>query len=190
MLRTFTEQELKYINHEPIYLALEGEYDIGFLQEGFYSSLDSDFLGELYVTEYPFHDNILPANSVSHSEWLASVRLSAADYGVCDTPEQILETYPEIVDDPRSFAIELRPVFAKDQYPEGGWRWHKHGAYIGDQNPQCEYLYDEEGIEKVYVFSVVQVKTPDDPTYPDVSVMRELDDEQKEMLERIRKESA
>jgi hypothetical protein len=31
------------------------------------------------------------------------------------------------------------------------------GEYLGTQNPQCEYLYDEPDIEEVYIFEIVEV---------------------------------
>lgn len=44
-----------------------------------------------------------------------------------------------------------------EQYPEGGWRWHKWGPYIGVQNPQCEYLYDEKNIDVVYTYHIYEI---------------------------------
>lgn len=81
-------------------------------------------------------------------------------YGVCDNWEQIFEKIPEIKNYQNSnekFVIFLcRHV--KDRQPEwGGWRWHKCGPYIGNQKPQCEYLYDEPEIEMVYSFHVSRI---------------------------------
>jgi hypothetical protein len=79
-------------------------------------------------------------------------------YGVCDNYNQILEQCPEINDSQeRAFIISLTEIKRATQSPEGGWRWHKWGEYIGTQNPQCEYIYDEEDIECVYVYSVLEV---------------------------------
>lgn len=80
-------------------------------------------------------------------------------YGVCDTPEQLLELLPEVVKGgDRKFVISMVRLDKKDESPEGGWRWHKWGAYIGTQEPQCEYLYDEPVIETVYTFHIYEVK--------------------------------
>lgn len=32
------------------------------------------------------------------------------------------------------------------------------GQYIGKYEPRCEYLYDEEGIDYVYCFTILEVE--------------------------------
>lgn len=81
-------------------------------------------------------------------------------YGVCDCWPQIIHACPEIAESlDRQFVITLTEVEKEKQPPEGGWRWHKWGPYIGTENPQCEYLHDEEGIERVYVYHVYELIT-------------------------------
>lgn len=81
-----------------------------------------------------------------------------SDYGVCDTPEQVLERWPSLETDPRRFIILFGEI-RKDEQPEhGGWRWHKWGEYIGTKDPQCEYLADEDDIDSVLIFKVIQMK--------------------------------
>lgn len=78
--------------------------------------------------------------------------------GVCDSPEQLLTLLPEVVKNgERKFVISLVRLDKKDEESEG-WRWHKWGAYIGTQKPQCEYLYDEPEIETIYTFHIYEVK--------------------------------
>lgn len=78
--------------------------------------------------------------------------------GVCDNYEQILKEYPHIeICKDHTFFIYLTPITREEQPQEGGWRWHKWGPYIGDKNPQQEYLYDEQEIEKVYIFDVFDI---------------------------------
>lgn len=78
-------------------------------------------------------------------------------YGVCDTPDQIFVKFPFLKEDPqRGFTITVTPVDRDAQSPEGGWRWCKWGEYIGDKNPQSEYLYDEPDIERVYCFHIYE----------------------------------
>ena len=63
--------------------------------------------------------------------------------GVCDDLAQIFEQCPEIVrDEERKFIISLTPIVRADQSPQGGWRWHKWGDYIGNHSPKYEYLYE------------------------------------------------
>jgi len=79
-------------------------------------------------------------------------------YGVCDNYEQILEKNPNIeTDKDRFFVISITPIEKKDQSPDGGWRWHKWGTYIGKQKPTTEYIYDEPIIEKVYCYHIYEV---------------------------------
>lgn len=81
------------------------------------------------------------------------------DYGVCDSPEQVIRTWPQIATDERPFIILFNRVDRADQPAEGGWRWHKWGRYIGTHEPKHEYLYDEDDIDYVLLFSVLQLKS-------------------------------
>lgn len=80
------------------------------------------------------------------------------DYGVCDYPTQVIERWPQLATDERPFILLFSEIDRAKQPPDGGWRWHKWGRYIGTREPQCEYLYDEPEIDLVYVFHILQVK--------------------------------
>lgn len=83
------------------------------------------------------------------------------DYGVCDSPEQVLEHWPELATDPRRFVILFDEVRKDQQDAHQGWRWHKWGEYIGTRTPECEYLYDEgDAFESVLIFNVCHLKNP------------------------------
>ncbi len=83
-----------------------------------------------------------------------------AKYGVCDNPTQVME-WPEmaaaLANPDRLYAVVFTILRSQDQHPTGGWRWHKWGEYVGVQNPQCEYLYDEPEIDTVYIYHVHDV---------------------------------
>lgn len=79
-------------------------------------------------------------------------------YGVCDNIEQVLKHFEGIINSDLEVVISLTPISRDNQPQSGGWRWHKHGAYIGTQNPQHEYIADEPEIEKVYVFNLHVLK--------------------------------
>lgn len=82
-----------------------------------------------------------------------------AEYMVCDNVEQAIEYWKGAVDNPDyKYVIALMPVRKKDQPEEYGWRWCKWGAYIGTQNSQCEYLFDEPNIEVVYCAHIYNVE--------------------------------
>lgn len=75
--------------------------------------------------------------------------------GVADSVEQI-KRHHNIVNDSREFIILVTPIRRDEQPEQGGWRWHKWGAYIGTHKPRCEYLYDEQGIEQVFVYTILE----------------------------------
>lgn len=124
---------------------LYGDCNIERLQEGIYISnnagLDNIIVRELVKDTFP--------------------ELIDSSYGVCDSPEQFLECYKDVLDNPeRNYAVYLTPIKKKDQPSEGGWRWHKWGRYIGKQKREGhEYLYDEPNIELVYAYHIVELHT-------------------------------
>ena len=78
-------------------------------------------------------------------------------FGVCDDVQQLLDRCPMLTEDPdREFAIFLCEVRREHQPAVGGWRWHKWGPYIGTHEPQCEYLADETGIDRVFCYHVCE----------------------------------
>lgn len=78
-------------------------------------------------------------------------------YGVCDSPEQLLAYLPHLADDPELYMVAMVEIRREHQSDWGGWRWHKWGPYIGTQNPQHEYLYDEKHIDSVFTYHVYRV---------------------------------
>lgn len=78
-------------------------------------------------------------------------------YGVCDNYQQIFEKCPEIKESTdRYFLVSVMPVRKEEQSPDGGWRWHKWGPYIGDGEPTMEYLYDEPDFDVVYCYHLFE----------------------------------
>lgn len=78
-------------------------------------------------------------------------------YGVCDNYQQIFAKCPKIKDSTnRYFLVSIMPVRKEDQSPDGGWRWHKWGPYIGKGEPTMEYLYDEPDFDVVYCYHVFE----------------------------------
>ena len=86
------------------------------------------------------------------------------NYGVSDNASQVLDYYEHLLTvygdymNSRKFVVLMTPIFREDEPEYGGWRWHKWGQYIGDFEPKCEYLYNEQGIDYVWVFSIVEVE--------------------------------
>lgn len=79
--------------------------------------------------------------------------------GVCDGPQQLLEKYGKYIrEDKRNFIISFVEIRKDEQSSTGGWRWHKWGSYVGEQDPQYEYLYNEPDIDVVYTYHIYEVK--------------------------------
>lgn len=77
------------------------------------------------------------------------------NYGVCDNIEQILNKYPELEQEDRYFFVTLVEIRRENQPEKNGWRWHKNGEYIGEQESNYEYLYDEN-IDSVVCFHIYE----------------------------------
>ena len=94
------------------------------------------------------------------------------NYGVADNASQVLDYYDTLYKEheeymkDKKFVILMSPVFKNEQSKDGGWRWHKWGPYIGVHEQCCEYLYDEQGIDYVYCFNIVEVRKSDDISDP------------------------
>jgi hypothetical protein len=80
------------------------------------------------------------------------------EFGVCDNEQQILDYWPHLEKSSQRHFITMTPIYKEDQPKRDGWRWEKWGTYIGTQNSQSDYLYDEEEIDMVYVFHVYTLK--------------------------------
>lgn len=80
-------------------------------------------------------------------------------YGVCDNYKQILEHYKELLNsEDKSYVIGLSTVNRKDEPEDGGWRWGGWGKYIGTQNPQHEYIYNDTHIDTVYCYHIYEIE--------------------------------
>ncbi len=111
-------------------------------------------IGKRIIEEYPEFDLREPGlygTRRSHEEDLEPI-------GVCDSPQQFLEKFgKEIREDKRNFIISFVEIRKDQESGRGGWRWHKWGPYIGNQEPKREYLYDEPDIEVVYTYHIYEV---------------------------------
>ena len=73
-------------------------------------------------------------------------------YGVCDSPAQLVRSYPEYEGRP----IWFFPVYRSEQDNFNGWRWHKWGTYVGEHQDtveELEYLA-KSNLNVQYVFSL------------------------------------
>lgn len=85
-------------------------------------------------------------------------RALSGNYGLCDSPEQLFEYYPHLKDDDVPRFVSFYGIWRKHQPADGGFRYHKHGTYIGKQRPRCEYLYDDKHIDVIVGFNIFRVE--------------------------------
>jgi hypothetical protein len=116
------------------------------LATGVYQAGDSnfdDFLGlRDYEMKYPKLQQIGTSESFS-------------PYGVCDKWTQVVKQCANLnLSDDIPYVLFVSPVRKSEQSKSGGWRWHKWGEYIGSQHRECEYLYDEPHVERVYCYHI------------------------------------
>lgn len=121
----------------------------------------TDFDG-VYVCE--LNSNYLVENVTNHKQRHDPKSVIYwRNYGVCDNASQALDYYDSLCKEyedlmrDRLFLILLTPIIKDEQPEHGGWRWHKWGPYIGKFEPKHEYLYDEEGIDYIYCFKILEV---------------------------------
>lgn len=104
-------------------------------------------------------DNLIENVSIPATNPARPFEALVPSYGVCDSPEQIIEIFGEALEaSPRNFLINATVVKKDDEPATGGWRWHKWGAYYGTKEPRCEYLYDEDdSITQACYFSINEI---------------------------------
>ena len=94
---------------------------------------------------------------IESNDW-KDLMAGMSPYGVADNVNQIKEYFKEMILSDNPIVISVTEMRKDEQPEDGGWRWYKWGQYIGKQNPQNEYLYDEPNIESVYVYHVYAVR--------------------------------
>lgn len=142
---------------EPLLVFYCKEIEPGVYLTGLNFEYDINHSGfEAYGSYHQLSKEGIPIESYKFEDLIKGV----SPYGVADNVEQVKEYVKEMIDanNPNPIVISLTEM-RKDQQPEeDGWRWHKWGKYIGKQEPQCEYLFDEPNINSVYVFHVYAVR--------------------------------
>ena len=79
------------------------------------------------------------------------------EYGVCDSPDQVVEKY-KLDERPERLFVTFVKIEKATQPLDGGWRWHKWGDYIGAKKPEHEYIAHEgPDIESVYTFHIYEL---------------------------------
>lgn len=79
------------------------------------------------------------------------------NFGVADNIEQILKHYPELLQSKDKFIVLISDVYRKDQPESYGFRYEKFGDYIGTQDIQHEFMYDDKHIDKVIIYWIFKI---------------------------------
>lgn len=79
------------------------------------------------------------------------------NYGTADNIEQVLKHYPELIDEERKFIVVYNDLIRAEMPPFYGFRYGKNGSYIGNQNPQSEYFYDDKHIDKIIIYHIYEI---------------------------------
>lgn len=96
-------------------------------------------------------------------EWLSvedkfkNILTCFPSYGLVDSPEQFVDYYADVVDEtdiPVAVFMYWVPPLG---HPAGGARWHKQGQYLGDGNPEGEYISEFSHPNGVWSFEVCRV---------------------------------
>jgi len=78
-------------------------------------------------------------------------------YGVCDYIEQVFDKCPMLRESEDKYCVAFTKVNRDEQPPEGGWRWHKWGTYIGVYDIVCEYLHDDSVVDSIYCYHIFEL---------------------------------
>lgn len=125
------------------------------LEDGIYQSA--------FAFNFPENEFVETSVRKSWSDRYDFLEDHKSTYGVADSVQQIKEFYKEEVEDTENkYFIYVTPVWQEleNKGKGGGWRWHKWGRYIGELDPQCEYLDDEDfgdDFEYILVFTIMKI---------------------------------
>jgi hypothetical protein len=145
------QSDPKWLQETGIY---QSSFPFNFPKEEFIEELDGWHYNE---SKKKPDETDLQCYARTYKNWVSQ-------YGVADNIEQIKKFYKkQIKSKKEKFCIALSPVWQdrENRGKGGGWRWHKWGTYIGELNPQHEYLDDEdfgENFEYVICFHLYYVK--------------------------------
>lgn len=89
------------------------------------------------------------------------------NYGIADNELQIKKRFKFLENSSEKYVILMEPIWRSQQPKIGGFRYYKHGSYIGNQDLRNEYLYDDKHVEKVFLFRVYQINEKPLPNFGD-----------------------
>lgn len=138
------------------------KFQIKNLAHGIYEILDEQNFYSC-IEDYTFSEVILKPINTFRQKWdfYLDNEGKANSYGVCDSFNQILTIFPNILTDDLRYIIILESKQKNEQAQYKGWRMSKWGIYIGTQTVTKEYLFDEPVIDQLYTYEVREVRKYD-----------------------------
>lgn len=109
-----------------------------------------------YVHMLPrVHDPVLPSGRIEPAQ-----SHMVDMYGSADNLKQILHKFRMCLMSTDKYVLSYHPVLKSDQSPDGGYRFHKNGEYIGNKRSKHnhEYLYDEPKIDHILQYHWYKVE--------------------------------
>jgi len=137
----------------------------------FASSLTKDEMKLTVLEDVLFSQCRLDPVDADYDEKMHVLRPSTSDRaqkppnaGVCDSPQQFARRYAEWskANPDGACVVHFCRILRSSQPSSDGWRWHKHGEYVGEfawKKAGIEYLFEANGrhkrprIDKQYMFS-------------------------------------
>lgn len=135
------------------------------IQEGVYWAVGEmtvlySAFGQKNIRPY-FYDNTI----IGLKEYIELLKLpkyrQQEFFGMADSPKQILNRsrIKKRFLDPQDekFVLCVSAVLREDEPERDGFRFHKHGQYIGCHKLEHEYLYDQKDVDMVVLYHFYQV---------------------------------
>lgn len=79
-------------------------------------------------------------------EWIKN---KSEYFGSADSWQQVLDVVTEFAESDDAYILTFSRLTPQDN---AGWRWHKNGEYIGNQQPCYEYLGDCDHIAEIVAY--------------------------------------
>lgn len=87
-----------------------------------------------------------------------STTLVITNYGLADDEHQIKKEFSFLDRSREKYVIIVKPIHRENEPSSGGFRYHRHGRYIGRQLLKNEYLYDDTHVDYIMKFSILQIE--------------------------------
>lgn len=105
-----------------------------------------------YGNIFPFDDINMCTCSIHTRDMELNDEFRWHTFGLSDNASQVIDYYNDL----KGKGLKGNHVIIMQFM--NSFRWHKWGQYIGYFEPHCEYFNDEQGIDYVFSFEILQVR--------------------------------